>query len=113
MRRECRSGQSRPARPHRSRLRQGEKRPPMTARISTFGALAALALLSFVPAAEASTVTVNGSGTLLYQAVAGETNVVSVSRGAANYLVTDSVPLVAAAPCLNVVATVAACPVAL
>ena len=43
---------------------------------------------------------------------AAQANNVSVTRNATFYVVTDVVPIAAAAPCANVVATVATCPVA-
>ncbi len=49
-----------------------------------------------------------------YDAVAGETNQLTVQRQGSNYVFTESgaVAIAAAAPCVNILASVAACPVA-
>ncbi|MFA9399625.1 MAG: calcium-binding protein, partial [Acidobacteriota bacterium] len=82
--------------------------------LSCLLALSLAAIILIVPGpAEGSTLKSSFSG-VDYDAVAGETNQVTVARSGPNYVFNESggVAIVATAPCVNLLANVAFCPVA-
>ena len=65
--------------------------------------------LGAAPGAGAANLGILGDSMRLTEGAA-ETNNITVARDATNYVVTDTVPIATAAPCANVIATVAILP---
>ena len=79
-------------------------------RAALIGLAVCLLALAAAPGARAANLGISGDS-MVFNDPAAEANNISITRNAANYVVTDVVPIVTALPCANVIATVATCPV--